>query len=212
MTHLNVVMVARDEMCAGEHQFELIQQIAYRDAEPSIRREIAGLQDRAYGPSGVQPEGDPAPLHDPALEPESFLLYGGRRLVSYAAVVTTTIEAGGEYFRASGLSCVATDPEFTRRGYASRIVAAATLSIAASDVDLGVFTCAPHLAPLYTAAGEWQLEPDVVLVGSRDPDALTSTRLGVVVLMRLFSTRALARSGVLRSGTIDLGLPIGQFW
>ena len=199
-------------MDAGESQLAQVEQIAYRAAGVQLRREIAELQDRAYGPSDIEPDSDPVPLHDPSLEAESFLLRVDGRLVSYAGVVTTTIEACSERFRASGLSSVATDPEFGRRGYASLVVAAAMRHIAASGVDLGVFTCAPRLAPLYTAAGDWQVEPNVVLIGSRDPDALTSTRLGVVVLMRLFSTHALTHEHLLRGATIDLGLPVGQFW
>lgn len=189
-----------------------LQQIAYRDAGPSLRREIADVQARAYGPASDHSEAGTAQLHNPVFEAVSFLLRIGGRLVSYAGVVTTTIDADGEPFLASGLSCVATDPEFARRGYASRLVSASTRFIAASGVDLGVFTCAPELARLYTVAGDWQVEPRVVLIGSRDLSALTSTTLDVVVLMRLFSPRAIERARNLRNGTINLNLPVGEFW
>jgi hypothetical protein len=118
----------------------------------------------------------------------------------------------GVAFVASGLSCVATEPSFARRGYAGRVVAPDTQWINQSGVDLGVFTCAPELAPLYTRSGGWEVEPNVTLIGSRDPDALTSTALGVIVLMRLISPRALANAGMLQHGTIDLDLPVGAFW
>lgn len=189
-----------------------IRQIAYREAGTSLRREIALLQDRAYGPSGGEPVGSASPLHDPALDAQSFLLRVDGRLASYAGVVTTTIDVDGEQFRASGLSCVATDPDFARQGLASKIVAVATRHMAVSGVDLGVFTCAPDLRQLYTAAGDWQVEQGVTLIGSRHPDALTSTALGVLVLMRLFSARADENARSLRTATIDLGLPVGQFW
>ena len=108
-----------------------------------MRREIVLLQERAYGPT--DPPMDPlTPLHAPALRPHSFLLHCHDQLVSYAAVVTTTVCADGMSYVASGLSCVATDPDFARRGYASRVVAAASQYIAESQVDLGIFTCAPE--------------------------------------------------------------------
>jgi GNAT superfamily N-acetyltransferase len=183
----------------------------YADLDISVRREIAILQDRAYGPPDPPPD-QLAPLHDRALQAQSFLLRCDGRLVSYAGVVTTTIHASEMDFTASGLSCVATDPDFARRGFASQVVAAASRHIASSGVDFGVFTCAPELVRLYTEAGDWLVEPDVTLIGSRDPDALTSTALGVVVLMRLISRHALANAESLRRGIIDLGLPAGQFW
>src|SRR5918994_615122 len=100
-------------------------------------------------------------------------------MVSYAAVVSKSIQLEGTTLIASGLSCVATDPDFQRRGLATRVVAAATRGIELSDADFGMFTCAPHLAPLYARAGGWTVAPDAVLLGSRDAEALTSTSLGV---------------------------------
>jgi hypothetical protein len=140
------------------------------------------------------------------------MLWVDGHLASYAGVVTTTVEMDGLTFAASGLSCVATDPGMLRRGYASRVVAAATRWIGESNVDLGLFTCAPQLSVMYGGAGSWQVEPGAVLIGSRDAGALTSTQLGVVVLMWLRSPRAIAHAEQLRHGTIDLGLSVGQFW
>ena len=189
----------------------MVESMPYADLDVSVRREIAILQDRAYRPPDPLPD-QLAPLHDPALQAQSFLLRSDGQLVSYAGVVTTTIHTNGMAFTASGLSCVATDPDFARRGFASEVVAATSRYIGRSGVDLGVFTCAPELVRLYAEAGDWHVEPDVTLIGSRDPNALTSTALGVVVLMRLFSQRALANADSLRRATIDLGLPVGQFW
>ncbi len=188
-----------------------VERIPYADLDDVARHEIAILQTRAYGPP--DPLSDPlAPLHDPALRAVSFLLRRDGRLVSYAGVVTATVHAGEVPFVASGLSCVATDPAYARRGYASAVVAAASRYIAGSGVDLGIFTCAPELVRLYASAGDWTVEPNVVLIGNRDPDALTSTALGVVVLMRLFSARAHSHADMIHNATIDLGLPVGQFW
>ncbi|HYI14378.1 MAG TPA: GNAT family N-acetyltransferase [Thermomicrobiales bacterium] len=191
---------------------DAIVAMPYDDLDMSLRRRVSHLQDRAYGPSDGQTDTDNTNLHDPALNGRSFMLFDDGRLASYAGVLTTTIHVDGERFTASGLSCVATDPDHLRQGFASRVIAAATRYIESSGVDVGIFTSAPALAHLYGAAGDWQVAPDVVLIGSRDPNALTSTSLGVVVLMRLFSQHALANFNSLRRGTINLGLPVGQFW
>jgi len=191
--------------------FDSAESIAYNTAAVNLRREIATLQDLAYGPSDP-PANDDSPLHDPSLDAQSFIIRLHGRLVSYAGVVTKTIQYDGQSFTISGLSCVATDPGFQRRGLASLVVAAATSYMAGNGVDVGVFTCAPELVQLYSAAGAWMVAPDVLLVGSRDTDALTSASLGVVVLMRLFSAKTQAAATALLHGTIDLDLPLGQFW
>jgi ribosomal protein S18 acetylase RimI-like enzyme len=187
-----------------------VESIAYNRAGSMLRREFATVVDRAYGWSDES--GGVLPLHDPALDAHSFFIRLDGKVVSYAAVVTKTIRHGDETFRASGLSCVATDPDFQRRGLAARVVAAATRHIETSGGDLGVFTCVPELAPLYEAAGSWPVAPDVVLVVNREPGALSSVSLGVVVLLRLFSEKARTPSGALLHGTIDLDLPVGGFW
>jgi hypothetical protein len=69
----------------------------------------------------------------------------------------------------------------------------------------------PRLASFYARAGAWRGVPDVVLIGSRDVHALRSDSLGKVVLMRLFSAKALAVASTLTHTTIDLDLPVGQF-
>src|SRR5688500_2870607 len=103
----------------------MVESMPYADLDVSVRHEIAILQDRAYRPPDPKAN-QIAPLHDPALQARSFLLRCDGRLVSYAGVVTTTIHTNGMAFTASGLSCVATDPEFARRGFASEVVAAAS--------------------------------------------------------------------------------------
>ena len=189
-----------------------VQVVDYNTALPSLRREIATLQDLAYGTSESASSGRLSPLHVPALNARSCFIRSDGWLVSYASVVTKAIVLAGQTFTISGLSCVATDPYYRHRGLARRVVAAATAHIERSGVDFGVFTCDPELARLYASAGSWSIAPNVVLVGSRDPSAITSSALGVVVLMRLFSTKAHAVAGTLLRGTIDLDLPVGHFW
>jgi GNAT superfamily N-acetyltransferase len=190
--------------------FPDVESIAYNLAPESLRREIDVLQALAYGPH--QAEGGDAPLHDPALNAQSCFIRCNGQVISYAGVVTKTVQHAGQLFVVSGLSCVATDPAYRRQGLARRVVATATSYMAHSGVDFGVFTCAPELVPLYARVGSWMMAPGVRLIGSRHAGALTSESLGVAVLMRLFSARAHAAAMTLLRGTIDLDLPDGQFW
>jgi GNAT superfamily N-acetyltransferase len=186
--------------------FPDVDSLLYADAPTALRRAIATLQARAYG----GPD-DGAPLHDPALNARSFFIRSGEAVASYAGVVFKDIQHGGQRFSIAGLACVATDPALQRQWLGRRVVAAATRQLAQSGVDLGVFTCAPQLAPFYAAAGAWPVAPDVTLIGSAAAGALSSTALGVVVLLRLYSPRAHAASDTLLHGTLDLDLPLGQF-
>lgn len=199
-------------MQASDHSgsIDAVVEILYDVAPAPLQREIEELVDRAYGSSDTAGD-DPPPLHDPVLRARSFYLRVDGQIVSYAGVVTKSIRHAGQSFTIAGLSNVATDPELQRRGYGRRVVAAATRFIERSGIDLGLFTCAPELVPLYAAAGSWEPAPDVILVGNAAPDALNSGTLGVVVLMRLFSPQAQAAAASLRHGTIDLDLPSGQF-
>ncbi|WP_210250656.1 hypothetical protein [Mesorhizobium sp. SARCC-RB16n] len=81
-----------------------------------------------------------------------------------------------------------------------------------SGIDFGVFTCDPPLAGFYSRVGAWPIVPDAVLVGSRATGALRSDTLGKVVLMRLFSPKAVTAGLEITRATIDLDLPVGQFW
>jgi hypothetical protein len=183
-----------------------VETLPYADAPAALRCAIATLQAHAYGG-----EDDGAPLHDPALNARSFFIRRDERVVSYAGVVVKDIQHGGQRFSLAGLACVATDPDLLRLGLGGRVVSADRQHFAHSGVDLGVFTCAPQLAPFYAAAGGWPVAPDVTLIGSAADGALSSAALGVVVLLRLYSQRAQTAAATLLHGTIDLDLPLGQF-
>ncbi|MBZ9668544.1 hypothetical protein FJ970_28875 [Mesorhizobium sp. B2-1-8] len=81
-----------------------------------------------------------------------------------------------------------------------------------SGIDFGVFTCDPPLAGFYARAGAWLIMPDAVLIGSRARDALRSDTLGKVVLTRLFSSKAITAELEITHSTVELDLPVGQFW
>lgn len=182
----------------------------YNTASPQVRREIAEFL------HAIWPEGAPAdlpPTHVPQLSAQSFRGYQTGRLVGYAAVVQKTVYWGDEAFHAAGLSCVATAPDCRRTGVGKQLVEAATEWMAGLDkLDLGVFTCHPDLTAFYAAAGGWQVQPQVTVIGSQEAGALSSQALGVAVLLRLFSPRAHARAPLLQSCPINLALPVGEFW
>lgn len=184
-----------------------IRVILYHEASQGLRRAFGSLQERV-APTGMEPDLE---LHDPALGARSFYILAGEQVISYAAVVQKEISHGTGRFQLAGLSCVATDPDWQRQGLGSQVVSAATRYIEASGADLGLFTCAPPLAAFYRQAGSWPVRPDLVLVGSLHPAALSSTLLGTVVLLRLFSAKARAASAEFSHTTINLDLPLGQF-
>ncbi len=183
----------------------VIQSIPYNEAPELLRRQFARMQSRA-NPAMVAPM-----QHDPALNALSFYASECGVVVSYAAVIRKTIQHGTQTYTLGGLSWVATDPDYRRSGFGTRTVSAATRWMESNNFDLGLFTCDPPLASFYARAGDWPVVEDVVVIGSRDADALRSDTLGKVVLMRLFSEKARATASMLRGTTIDLDLPIGKF-
>jgi GNAT superfamily N-acetyltransferase len=83
-------------------------------------------------------------------------------LVSYAGVMWKDLEHAGQTYRTYGLSGVLTYPMFRRQGYGRQVVEAATAVIRASDADIGLFVCLPHLINFYAASG-WIPMPQAVL-------------------------------------------------
>ncbi|WDH25788.1 GNAT family N-acetyltransferase [Pseudomonas chlororaphis] len=191
-----------------------VDAIAYQRASSALQRAFALLQQRVY-PEPDAPEdaedAEDAPLHAPVFDTFSFYICAPDRVLSYAAVAMKTIEHAGHTFDIAGLSCVMTDPACQGQGLGLRTVAAATRCMEHSNLDIGVFTCDPPLARFYARAGGWPIAPDVVLIGNRHEMALRSDTLGKVVLLRLFSPKAIAAASVLTHGVIDLALPDGQF-
>lgn len=189
---------------------ETVYALAYHRAGDALRRSIAWLQHRVY-PHVIPPPTDPIPPeHDPALDALSFYLIRDQRVVSYAAVVYAPIVHDDQAYLVAGLSCVATDPDYQRRGLGSRVIDVATRAILDGTADLGLFTCDPPLHEFYARAG-WRAAPGITLLGNRQPGALSSATLSKTVMLRLISPRARANAASLETATIDLGLPAGQF-
>jgi aminoglycoside 2'-N-acetyltransferase I len=154
-----------------------------------LRLQMVGLQDQAWPSERPSP---PSPWHDDALSPVSMLLVGDGRVVAALDILSKELEHAGERWAASGLSAVVTDPAERGRGYGGRLVAAARARIAASAVDVGLFTCDPALGRFYERAG-WDLLPDTTIVGGTPEDPLSSDALGKITFGGFFSERARAR-------------------
>jgi aminoglycoside 2'-N-acetyltransferase I len=175
---------------------------------PELRLQVAALEHQAWASI------DPAvgKVHDPALEPLSMLLLDDGRVVAALAVLSKPILHRGERYAASGLSTVVTDHSLRRRGFGRRLVVAARELIAASDADLGIFTCDTPLAAFYESAG-WDLLPGVVLVGGTPEDPLASDSFDKVTLGLLLSERAQRHHEDFRDARIDLYPgPIDRLW
>ncbi len=106
-------------------------------------------------------------IHRPEQHPTHFALAENRVLISYAGVLWKELEHAGALYKVYGLSGVLTYPAFGRRGYGSQVVAAATDYIRASDADVGLFTCSPHLKNFYAANGWIAMDNAVLLAGPR---------------------------------------------
>jgi predicted N-acetyltransferase YhbS len=188
-----------------------VDAIAYIRASSALKQEFALLQNRVYPETEEDEINTAIPLHDPVFDAFSFYICAHDRVVSYAAVVMKPIEHAGDTFNIAGLSCVMTDPDCQGLGLGLKTVAAATRCMEHSNLDIGVFTCDPPLARFYAQAGGWSVAPDSVLIGNQDEEALRSDTLGKVVMLRLFSQKAIAKASTFTHGVINLALPHGQF-
>jgi hypothetical protein len=178
------------------------------ELSPELRGQVSRLEHQAW-PS-VRPAA--GHVHDPELSPLSMLLLDGERVVAALAVLSKEIVHGGERYRASGLSTVVTDSALRRRGHGLRLVVAARELIAASGVDLALFTCDSPLAPFYERAG-WELLPGLVLLGGTPEDPLPSDRFDKVTLGLLFSERAREHRADFRESRLALYPgPIDRLW
>lgn len=191
-----------------------IQSYSYNELGFEIRSEIAKFLDLVWpttDPQALMPNEMPV-SHRPELSAQSFCCYDGNKMVGYAAIIYNEIVHCENKFIMAGLSCVATHPDYRSRGIGKKIVTVATQYLASQNVvDFGIFTCHPNLADFYRKAGDWQISPDIVLIGSHDNEALSSKNLNVVVMMRIFSEKGFASRNLFRSEPISLEFPAGEF-
>lgn len=187
-----------------------IESLPYNMAPIALRKDIAQLLNTVWPePCG---QGEIPVTHREELFAQSFYCYFGNLLVGYAAVVYKRIFHCGHDFMIAGLSCVATHPDYRGCGIGQKVVSAATQYMERDDrIDFGIFTCHPDLVSFYQKAGDWDICHDVVLIGSHDPEAISSKSLNVAVLLRLFSAKAKCNEALFYSEPISLDFPKGEF-
>src|SRR3954467_1702633 len=120
-------------------------------------------------------------------------------LVSYAGVMWKDLEHAGQIYRTYGLSGVLTYPMFRRQGYGRQGVEAATDIIPASDADIGLFVCLPHLSDFYAASGWMPMEQGVLRHAPKSLAQPTPER----VMMAFFSPTGKAARPSFESIPID---------
>ncbi|MBL1097372.1 GNAT family N-acetyltransferase [Streptomyces sp. 205] len=199
-----------------------MQILSFPEAEtpPPLRAQVWELQQEAWPPVEPGAEGEPRPVHDPALRPLTMLLVdsgdgtydgeqgggvGGGTVLAALDILTKTITHVGRSYRAGGLSTVVTRRAVRGRGYGARLVAAAHQAMAASGLDLGVFTCDRELQDFYTGAG-WQPLPGTVLIGGTPEAPFPSDRpsFDKVTMADFFSAAARCHRADFVSARIEL--------
>ena len=91
--------------------------------------------------------------YEPELNPIHFVMAQGDMLISYAAIVRTTLTHAGHTYQVYGFGNMLTFPPHRREGHGQKLLRMATEMIQQSDVDLGVLYCDAKLEPFYAAAG-----------------------------------------------------------
>lgn len=181
-----------------------VDTIAYQQAPVKIKKQINELL------QVIWPSANSSEAHKKDLVVQSFYIMIDNKIVSYAAVIQLVVILGRQTYQIGGLSCVATLPSFQRQGLSSKVVISATKWME-DNLDFGVFTCAFNLVNFYNQNGNWEPMSNVVLVANHDKDALSSRNLNVIVMMRLFSKKALYYSDEITNSMIYLGFSKGQF-
>lgn len=156
-----------------------VYSLDYYQMSKEIKREIVHLL------HVVWPSDDCNDAHNEELTVQSFYIMKDNQVVSYGAVLRMETTIDNEKYQIGGLSCIATLPNYRRQGLSSKIVQTATKWIE-DNLDFGIFTCKRELEDFYACNGKWQVANNVVLIANRDNNALSSNKLAVIVLIRLF--------------------------
>lgn len=171
-----------------------------------IHAGILALEKRAWPaiPANSYPE-------DPALFVCAFVLLVEDTVVSHAAIYQKEVQLAGEHYLAYGIGEVVCDERYRCKGYASMLLQRVYDFINTKQVDLTIFTCAPARVALYTRIG-WEWRKDVVLIGGSIEEPFRSDELGLCVLMKLHSPRALENEASFVKGQLYLPLGPRRIW
>ena len=166
----------------------MIQLIRYNTSEelpPQIVHEIRSL---AYSqwPGSNENQGSGI-LIDPDLHPVYFVLRDGDHVLGSARTIWTWAAHLGRTLKVYGLGDVITAPQWRRKGYGRRLVAAATAHIRSDpEADIAVLLTEPRLEALYSRSG-WVHIAGMRIVTSEDDGAQAA---GVVPMMLFLSAGA----------------------
>lgn len=185
-----------------------IELVSYADDElpDALRWQVLSFQ------RIVWPEGFTGPLRfrdvitGPDQHPHHLLYVAGELVVAHLEIVWRMLGHAGETYKAYGITGVLTFPSFRGEGWAARLVSAATERIDASDGDLGIFSCAPSLEPLYARDGWIPLHDGRFLVGDSPESAVESP---VLMLFRAISAKGEVALPSFRSVPVYFG---GDTW
>jgi GNAT superfamily N-acetyltransferase len=170
-----------------------------------LRTQVLALQREAWPPEDSSEPSTEGLTHDPLLRPISMLLVEDGRVLACLDILSKDIEHAGRRFAAGGLSTVVTGRKDRGQGYARRLVAAAREAMAASRLDLGLFTCDRPLLSLYEDAG-WQELLGTVLLGGTPDSPFPSDQVGFdkVTMADFFSAEARRHRSSFEHARIEL--------
>lgn len=171
-----------------------------------IHAGILALEKRAWPaiPASRYPE-------DPALFVCAFVLLVEDVVVSHAAIYQKEVQLAGEYYLAYGVGEVVCDERYRCKGYTTMLLRSVYDFIDMQQADLTIFTCSPARVALYTRIG-WEWKKDAVLIGGSKQQPFRSDELGLCVLMKLHSPRALENEAGFVKGQLYLSLGPQRIW
>jgi hypothetical protein len=108
----------------------------------------------------------------PDMKPHHLLYAAGRQLISHLEIITTDVSVNNVEYRVASPTAVLTYPAFRGEGWSSRLNTRAAEMIDASDAEIGLLTCAPHLIAFYGRAGWTHAQGTPIIAG---PDGATWT-------------------------------------
>ncbi len=92
--------------------------------------------------------------YQPKFNPIHFVSKQGDLLISYAAIVQTTLKHVDHIYQVCGFGNMFTFPPYRREGHGHKLLQMATEMIQQSEVDLGILYCDSKLESFY-ASGDW---------------------------------------------------------
>ena len=201
--------------------------VAFRepDLPPLLKAGAIEVLEGAW-PSGRSLEERMArPLANRAYDPMCLLLVDGEvereaqhaQVLAFLVIPTKRIVHAGRGYVASGLSAVSTHPAHRGRGHGGLLVRRAYEWIAASDVDLAIFTCDSPLAGFYESCGFTPMPTTTVVGGTRQQPFRADSIISPdgyrkVTMMAAISGDARSRSSEFADSDVYLELTAGDLW